>query len=92
MKIVEIEFIIDASDETIAAATIGFRVSADADQFLTMARLRAARTLWRSVLAACGVGGDVDEDGVWDCEDGCLDGDRDDAPVDSHGVRTGTVG
>ena len=38
-----------------AAATIGFRVSADADQFLTIARLRAARQLWGSVLAACGV-------------------------------------
>ena len=38
-----------------AAATIGFRVSADGDQFLTIARLRAARRLWASVLAACGV-------------------------------------
>ncbi|MEO0495258.1 MAG: methylmalonyl-CoA mutase family protein, partial [Actinomycetota bacterium] len=38
-----------------AAATIGFRVTADADQFLTIARLRSARTLWGSVLAACGV-------------------------------------
>ncbi|MEM8708493.1 MAG: methylmalonyl-CoA mutase family protein, partial [Actinomycetota bacterium] len=38
-----------------AAATIGFRVSADADQFLTIARLRAARSLWSSVLGACGV-------------------------------------
>ena len=38
-----------------AAATIGFRVAADADQFLTIARLRAARSLWGSVLAACGV-------------------------------------
>lgn len=40
-----------------AAATIGFRVSADGDQFLTIARLRAARSLWASVLAACGVDG-----------------------------------
>lgn len=37
-----------------AAATIGFRISADADQFLTLARVRAARSAWRSVLAACG--------------------------------------
>lgn len=37
-----------------AAATIGFRVAADADQFLTIARLRAARTLWSAVLAASG--------------------------------------
>lgn len=40
-----------------AAATIGFRVTADGDQFLTIARLRAARSLWASVLAACGVDG-----------------------------------
>ena len=38
-----------------AAATIGFRITADADQFLTIARLRAARQLWASMLAACGV-------------------------------------
>lgn len=40
-----------------AAATIGFRVTADADQFLTIARLRAARLLWTDVLSACGVEG-----------------------------------
>ena len=40
-----------------AAATIGFRVTADADQFLTIARLRAARRLWAAVLSACGVEG-----------------------------------
>ena len=40
-----------------AAATIGFRVAADADQFLTIARLRAARTLWSAVLAASGAPG-----------------------------------
>jgi len=38
-----------------AAATIGFRLSADADQFVTMARLRAARQQWSAVLTACGV-------------------------------------
>lgn len=38
-----------------AAATIGFRVTADADQFLTIARLRAARQLWAAALDACGV-------------------------------------
>ncbi|MEM9203371.1 MAG: methylmalonyl-CoA mutase family protein [Actinomycetota bacterium] len=38
-----------------AAARIGFRVTADANQFLTIARLRAARQLWTSVLNACGV-------------------------------------
>ena len=40
-----------------AAATIGFRVTADADQFLTIARLRAARSLWSAVLAASGAPG-----------------------------------
>jgi len=37
-----------------AAATIGFRIAADADQFLTIARLRAARTAWSAVLTASG--------------------------------------
>ena len=38
-----------------AAATIGFRVSVGADQFMTIAALRAARRLWRRVLDASGV-------------------------------------
>ena len=38
-----------------AAAALGFRMSADADQFVTLARLRAARQQWSAVLAACGV-------------------------------------
>lgn len=42
-----------------AARALGFRITADADQFLTIARLRAARSGWQSVLAACGVEGAV---------------------------------
>lgn len=38
-----------------AAATIGFRMSVGADQFMTIASLRAARRLWRRVLEASGV-------------------------------------
>ncbi|MEQ8841930.1 MAG: methylmalonyl-CoA mutase family protein [Acidimicrobiales bacterium] len=41
-----------------AAQTIGFRLSAGADQFVTIATLRAARRLWRRVLDACGVSPD----------------------------------
>jgi len=42
---------------TLAAArdAIYFRLSADADQFLTMAKFRAARKLWARVEAACGL-------------------------------------
>lgn len=43
---------------TDAASTIGFRMSVGADQFLTIATLRAARLLWARVLEASGV--DVD--------------------------------
>ena len=42
-------------DPAAAADTIGFRLSAGADQFVTIAALRAARRLWRRVLEACGV-------------------------------------
>lgn len=42
-------------DPAAAAATIGFRMSAGADQFVTIAALRAARRLWTRVLDACGV-------------------------------------
>ncbi len=38
-----------------AAHLVGFRVSVDADQFLNIARLRAARLLWSKVLEASGV-------------------------------------
>ena len=38
-----------------ASRTIGFRMSAGADQFMTIASLRAARRLWGRVLDACGV-------------------------------------
>ena len=38
-----------------AARTIGFRMSAGADQFLTIASMRAARRLWNRVLDSCGV-------------------------------------
>ncbi len=41
-----------------AAATIGFRMTAGADQFVTIAALRAARRLWQRVLDACGVPAD----------------------------------
>lgn len=42
-------------DPADAARTIGFRLSAGADQFVTIASLRAARRLWCRVLDACGV-------------------------------------
>ncbi|WP_130011421.1 methylmalonyl-CoA mutase family protein [Serinicoccus sediminis] len=38
-----------------AADQVDFRVSAGADQFLTIARLRALRVLWARVLQECGV-------------------------------------
>jgi methylmalonyl-CoA mutase len=41
-----------------AAATISFRMTAGADQFMTIASLRAARRLWRRVLDACDVPAD----------------------------------
>jgi methylmalonyl-CoA mutase len=39
----------------IARDAIYFRLSADADQFLTMAKFRAARKLWARIEAACGL-------------------------------------
>ena len=38
-----------------AASLIGFRLTATADQFLTMSLLRASRVLWARVLESCGV-------------------------------------
>ena len=38
-----------------AAAELEFRYAATADQFLTIAKLRAARQVWSRVLEACGV-------------------------------------
>jgi methylmalonyl-CoA mutase len=38
-----------------AREAIYFRLSADADQFLTMAKFRAARKLWARIEAACGL-------------------------------------
>jgi len=38
-----------------ARTAIYFRLTADADQFLTMAKFRAARKLWARVEAACGL-------------------------------------
>lgn len=38
-----------------AREAIYFRLTADADQFLTMAKFRAARKLWAGVQAACGL-------------------------------------
>ncbi|WP_111768773.1 methylmalonyl-CoA mutase family protein [Nakamurella deserti] len=42
-----------------AAALLEFRYAATADQFLTLAKFRAARVVWRRVLELCGVGPDV---------------------------------
>jgi methylmalonyl-CoA mutase len=39
-----------------ARAAISFRLSADADQFLTIAKFRALRLLWARVETACGLG------------------------------------
>ncbi len=41
-----------------AASMIGFRFGATADQFATIATLRAARRIWSRVLRACGVPAD----------------------------------
>jgi methylmalonyl-CoA mutase len=38
-----------------ARAAISFRLSADADQFLTLAKFRALRLLWARIEAACGL-------------------------------------
>ncbi len=38
-----------------ACASISFRLAADADQFLTMAKFRALRRLWARVQEACGL-------------------------------------
>jgi methylmalonyl-CoA mutase len=38
-----------------AAAAISFRLSADADQFLTIAKFRALRLLWARIEQACGL-------------------------------------
>lgn len=38
-----------------AAGQIGFLMTADADFFLTIAKIRAARRLWAKVTAACGI-------------------------------------
>lgn len=38
-----------------ARTMIGFRLTADADEFLTVAKLRALRLLWARVEAACGL-------------------------------------
>ena len=38
-----------------ASAALSFRLSADADQFLTMAKFRALRLLWARVEQSCGV-------------------------------------
>lgn len=48
---------LETAGVSLAAArdAIYFRLSADADQFLTMAKFRAARKLWARVQAACGL-------------------------------------
>jgi len=48
---------LEAAGMSLAAArdAIYFRLSADADQFLTMAKFRALRKLWARVQAACGL-------------------------------------
>ncbi|PSK99552.1 heterodimeric methylmalonyl-CoA mutase small subunit [Murinocardiopsis flavida] len=40
-----------------AAARVEFRYAASADQFLTIAKLRAARAMWARVASACGLTG-----------------------------------
>lgn len=40
---------------SLGANTIGFRLSVDADQFVNMAKLRAARRIWARVLEASGI-------------------------------------
>ena len=45
-------------DPARAADTIGFRLTAGADQFTTIAVFRAARRMWARVLDACGVAPD----------------------------------
>jgi methylmalonyl-CoA mutase len=40
-----------------AAGQLEFRFAASADQFLTIAKLRAARRLWSRVAEVCGIGG-----------------------------------
>ena len=39
-----------------AAAAIAFRLTADADEFVTLAKFRALRVLWARVVEACGLG------------------------------------
>jgi methylmalonyl-CoA mutase len=39
----------------VARSALSFRLSADADQFLTMAKLRAMRLLWARIEQACGL-------------------------------------
>ena len=48
---------LEAGGMTVEAArdAIYFRLTADADQFLTMAKFRAARKLWARIEAACGL-------------------------------------
>lgn len=48
---------LEAKGMTLGAAreSIYFRLSADADQFLTMAKFRAIRKLWARIEAACGL-------------------------------------
>ena len=48
---------LDAGGMTLSAArdAIYFRLSADAEQFLTMAKLRAVRKLWARIEQACGL-------------------------------------
>ena len=48
---------LEAGGMTLEAArdAVYFRLTADADQFLTMAKFRAARKLWARVEAACGL-------------------------------------
>jgi methylmalonyl-CoA mutase len=39
----------------VAAAAVSFRLTADADQFLTMAKFRALRLLWARIAQSCGL-------------------------------------
>jgi methylmalonyl-CoA mutase len=42
-------------DDDAAAGAVGITLAADADMFLTMAKFRAARLVWRELMAACGL-------------------------------------
>ena len=48
-----------------ARTAVSFRLSADADQFLTMAKFRALRLLWARIEESCGT---CATHGCYECE------------------------